>query len=111
MGFKKAFGKECVATQSGTMPPEEVATLRREITTDVLDRVAFILQKMGAPTVDLANMIVKDQQSQHEDPKVSIERTPEPITPIAQNPTPETVNCGARNPKTTPEPVVKLHSF
>ena len=55
VGLKKAFGKECVATQSRMMPPKEVATLRREITKDVLDKVAFIWQKMGAPTVDLAN--------------------------------------------------------
>ena len=95
MGLKQAFGKECVATQSRTMPPKEVATLRNEITKDVLDRVAFILQMMGAPTVDLANMIVEDQQSQHGDPKASIERipepTPEPITPVAQNITPQPI--------------------
>ena len=42
------------------MPPEEVATIRKEITKDVLDKVAFILQKMGAPTVDLENMFVED---------------------------------------------------
>ena len=47
MGIKKAFGKECVATQSRTMLPEEVATLRKEITKDVLDKVAFVLQKMA----------------------------------------------------------------
>ena len=43
VGLKKAFVKECVATQSRTMPPEKVATLRREITKDVLNKVAFIL--------------------------------------------------------------------
>ena len=124
VGLKKAFGKDCVATQSRTTPPEEVATLRREITKDVLDKVAFILQKMGAPNVDLANMIIEDQQSQHGDPKVSVERTPEPITPVAQNPTPlpiispeaqnptpEIVNSVAQNPEPTPEPVVKVHNF
>ncbi|XP_057535663.1 uncharacterized protein LOC130813794 [Amaranthus tricolor] len=118
--LKKAFGKECVATQSRTMLPEEVATLRREITIGVLDKVAFVLQKMGAPIVDLANMIFEDQQSQHGDPKASIERTPEAITPVAQNPTPQsittpeaqnptlkTVNSATQIPEPTPEPVVK----
>ena len=42
---------------------------------------------MGAPTVDLANLIVEDQQSQHGDPKalaeLTPEPTPEPITPVA----------------------------
>ena len=127
VGLKKAFGKVCVATQSKTMPPEEVATLRREITKYVLDRVAFILQKMGAPTVDLANMFVEDQQSQHGDPKASVEQTPEPtpkpitpvaqnptpqpITPLGQNPTPNTMNSVAQNLEPTPEPVLKVHSF
>src|SRR5688572_2214515 len=72
VGLKKAFGKECVATQSRTMPPDEVATLIAQITKDVLDKVAFVLQKMGAPIVDLANMIAEDQQSQHGDPFVII---------------------------------------
>ncbi|XP_057527500.1 uncharacterized protein LOC130806439 isoform X2 [Amaranthus tricolor] len=120
VGLKKAFGKECVATQSRTMPLDEVATLRAQTTKDVLAKVAFVLQKMGAPTVDLANMIVEDQQSQHGDPKASVERihepTPEPITPVAlqpitipeaQNPKPETINSVAQNPEPTPEPVVK----
>ena len=77
MGLKKAFGKECVVTQSRTMLLEELAILRREITKDVLDKVAFVLQKMGATIVDLANMIVENQQSQHGDPKASVDRTPE----------------------------------
>ena len=124
VGLKKAFEKECVATQSRTMSPEELATLKREITKDILDKVALILQKMGAPNVDLANMIIEDQQSQHGDPKVSVERTPEPITPVAQNPTPlpiispeaqnptpEIVNSVAQNPEQPPESVVKVHSF
>ena len=83
MGLKKAFGKKSVATQSRTRLPEELATIRREITKDVLNKVAFVLQKMGAPVIDLANMIVEGQQSQHGDPKASIERTLEPITPVA----------------------------
>ena len=120
VGLKKAFGKECVATQSRTMPPDEVATLRAEITKDVLAKVAFVLQKMGAPTVDLANLIVEDQQSQHGDPNASVEPTPEPFTPVApqpiatpegQNPTPETIDSVAQNPEPTPEPVVQVHSF
>ena len=108
MGLKKAFGKECVSTQSRTMLPEELVTLKREIMKDVLYKVAFVLQKMGAPIVDLANMIVEDQQSQHGDPKASVEQTLEPITPLAQNITPqpittleptlETVNSVAQNP-------------
>ena len=124
MGIKKAFGKECVATQSRMMLPKEVATLRKEITMNVLDKVAFVLQKMGAPIVDLANMIVEDQQIQHGDPKALVERTPERITPVvenittqpittpeAQNPTPETVNSVAQNIEPTPELVVKVHNF
>ena len=83
MGLKKALGKECVATQSRSMPPNEVATLRAEIMKDVIAKVALVLQKMGAPTVDLANLIVENQQSQHGDPKASAEPTPEPITPVA----------------------------
>ena len=63
------------------MPPDEVTTLRAEITKDVLAKVALVLLKMGAPTVDLANLIVEDQQSQHGDPNASVEPTPEPITP------------------------------
>ena len=83
---------------------------------------------MGEPNVDLANMIIEDQQSQHGDPKFSVKPTPEPtlepITPIAQNPTPqpistpeaqnptlETVNSVTQNPEPTPEPMVKVHSF
>ena len=61
VGFKKAFGKQCVATQSRTMPPDEVANLRAEITKDVLAKVALELQKMGAPTIDLKNLILEDQ--------------------------------------------------
>ena len=73
-------------------------------------------------------MIIEDQQSQHGDPKASVEQTPEPtlepITPVAQNPTPQpittpeaqnlapvTVYFVAQNPEPTPEPVVKVHSF
>ena len=92
MGLKKAFGKECVATQSRTIPPDEVATLRVEITKDVLAKVALMLQKMGAPTVDLANLIVEDQQSQKStkgsrreigsSSKVSTESKSMAITPI-----------------------------
>ena len=55
--------------------------LRREITKDVLKKVVFVLQKMRAPIVDFANMIVEDQQSQHGDPKALVEWTPELITP------------------------------
>ena len=77
------------------MLPEEVATLKREITKDVLDKVAFVLQKMGAPIVDLANMIVEDQESQLGDPKALIEWTPEPtpkpITFVVRNPTPQRI--------------------
>ncbi|CAO2827886.1 unnamed protein product, partial [Amaranthus hypochondriacus] len=74
---------------------------------------------MGAPTVDLTNMIAEDQQSQHGDPKASVEPSPEPITPVAhqpihthstpepQNPTPETMNSVAQDPEPTPEPLVK----
>ena len=122
--IKMAFGKEYVATQSRTMLPEEVATLKREITKDVLDKVAFVLQKIGAPIVDLANMIVDDQQSQYGDPKALVEPTPEPNTLVAQNitpqpittaeaqnPTQETMNSVAQNPEPTLEPVVKVHRF
>ena len=91
MGLKKSYGKECVATQSRSMLPEEVATFRREITKDVLNKVAFVLQKMGAPIIELENMIVEDQESQHGDPKASVERTPEPITLVARNPTPQPI--------------------
>ena len=76
-----------------------------------------MLQKMGAPTVDLANLIVEDQQSQHGDPNASVEPTPEPITPVAPQPittpepTPETMNSVAQDPETTPEPAVQVHSF
>ena len=86
--------------------------------------MAFVLQNMGAPTVDLENMILEDQQNKHGDPKASAERTPEPTpehitlvaaqpvtTPEAQNPTLETMNSVAQNPEPTPEPVVKVHSF
>ena len=77
--------------------------------------MALVLQKMGASTVDLANLIVEDQQSQHGDPNASFELAPVPITPVAphpittpegQNPTPETKNSVAQNPKPTPKPVV-----
>ena len=120
VGLKKAFDKEYVATQSRTMPPDEVATLKAEITKDVLAKVAFMLQKMGAPTVDLANLLVEDPQSQHRDPKALAEPTLEPITPVApqpianperQNPTPKTMNFVAQNSEPTPEPVVKVHIF
>ncbi|XP_057548022.1 uncharacterized protein LOC130826450 [Amaranthus tricolor] len=37
VGLQKAFGKECVATQSRTALREEAATLRAEITKDVLE--------------------------------------------------------------------------
>ena len=63
VGLQKAFGKECVATQSRTTLRDEVATLRAEITKDVLAKLAVVLQKMGAPIVDLANLIVEDQES------------------------------------------------
>ena len=75
---------------------------------------------MGAPIVDLANLIVKDQQSQHGNPKASAEPTPEPITLVApqpittpegKNPTSETMNFVAQNSEPTPEPVVKVHRF
>ena len=69
----------------------------------------------------MENMIVEDQQSQHGDSNASVKLTPEPITPVAQNitpqpnttpeSTPETVNSVAQNPEPTPEPVVKVHSF
>ena len=44
VGLKKAFGKEYVATQSRTMPPNEVATLRAEITKNVLAKVALVAE-------------------------------------------------------------------
>ena len=102
------------------MPPDEAPTLQAEITKVVLAKVAHMLQKMGAPIVDLANLIVEDQESQHGDPNASVKPTPEPITPVApqpittpdgQNPTPETMNSVAQNQESTPEPVVKVHSF
>ena len=120
VGLQKAFGKECVATQSRTALRDEVATLRAEITKDVLAKLAAVLQKMGAPIVDLANLIVEDQESQHGDPNALVEPTPEPITPVApqpitfpkgENPTPETINSVAQNPEPTPEPVLQVHSF
>ena len=103
VGLKKAFGKECVATQSSTMPPEEVATLKRKVTKDVLEKVTIIWKKMGAPNVDLENIIIEDQQIKHGDLKVSVERTskrtPEPIIPVAQNPTPQPITTlEAQNP-------------
>ena len=91
VGLKKAYDQECVTTLSRSLLPKEVATLRREITKDVLDKVAFILQKMGTPIVYLENIIVKDQESQHGDPKASVERTPEPIILVARNPTPQPI--------------------
>ena len=57
------------------MPPDELATLRTEIK-DFLAIVALVLQKIGAPTIDLANLIV-------EDPIALVEPTPEPIIPVA----------------------------
>ena len=121
MGLQKAFGKERVATQSRTTLRDEVATLRLEITKDVLAKLAAVLQKMGAPIVDLANLIVEDQESQHGDPNASVELTPEPITHVAplpitntperENPTPENINFVAQNPEPTPEPVLQVHSF
>ena len=72
VGIKKAFGKECVATPSRTMPPDEVETLKEQMTADVtanvttqvikdiLNKVALLLHKMGAPTVDLTNMLAED---------------------------------------------------
>ena len=80
------------------------------MTTDVLDKLASLLQKIGAPTVDLANLIAEDQQSQHGDPKASVEPSPDPVTPVAHqpthtrstpephNPTPETMNSVAQVP-------------
>ena len=115
VGVRKAFGKEVVSSQSLTMRPNEVATLREEITKDVLAKLALVLQKMGAPIVDLANLIVEDQQSQHGDPNASVEPTPEPITPVAPQPittpepTPETMNSVAQDLETTPEPVIQVH--
>ena len=91
------------------------------MTKDVLDKVASLLQKMEAPTVDLANMIVEDQQSQHGDPKASVEPSPEPVTPVAhqpihtrstpepRNPTPETMNSVTQVLETTPEPALKVN--
>ena len=80
-----------------------------------------MLQKMGAPIVDLANLIVEDQESQHGDPNALVEPTPEPITPVApqlitntpegENTTPENINFVAQNPEPTPEPVIQVHSF
>ena len=49
VGLKKAFDKECVATQSRTIPPNEVPTLRAEITKDVLAKVALVLQRLEHP--------------------------------------------------------------
>ena len=61
------------------MAPEEVVNLKREFKKDVLDKVAALLQNIGAPHVDLTIIIIDDQQSEHGDPKVLVERTPEPI--------------------------------
>ena len=78
---------------------------------------------LNPPNVDLTNIIIADQQSQHGDPKVRVEPTPDPITlvaqnltpkpitPVAQNPTPKLINPVAQNPELTPKPVVKVHSF
>ncbi|XP_057548040.1 uncharacterized protein LOC130826470 [Amaranthus tricolor] len=79
VGLQKAFGKECVATQSRTALREEAATLRAEITKDVLAKLATVLQKMGAPIVDLADLIVDDQGSQHGDSNALVEPTPETV--------------------------------
>ena len=83
---------------------------------------------MGAPIVDLENLIVEDKESQHGDPNALVKPTPEPITPVAtlpitplatlpitflegENPTPETINSVAQNPEPTPKPVLQVHSF
>ncbi|XP_057533090.1 uncharacterized protein LOC130810986 [Amaranthus tricolor] len=58
---------------------------------------------MGAPIVDLANLIVEDQESQHGDPNALVEPTPEPITPVA----PQLITPVAQNPEPTPEPVLQ----
>ena len=65
VGVRKAFGNECVATQSRTMPSlDEVekrlkekitaeitvdvtANVRAQVTKDVLDKLALLLQKIG----------------------------------------------------------------
>ncbi|XP_057524186.1 uncharacterized protein LOC130803956 [Amaranthus tricolor] len=117
VGLQKAFGKECVATQSRTALREEAATLRAEITKDVLAKLAAVLQKMGVPIVDLANLIVEDQESQHGDTNALVEPTPEPITPVApqlinntpegENTTLENINFVAQYPEPTPEPVLQ----
>ena len=88
---KKAFCKECVATQASTMAPEDVAILKSEIEKRVLEKVATLFRKMGLPHVDLASINIEDQQSQHGDPKVLVKPTPDLITPVAQNPTPERI--------------------
>ena len=121
MGLQKAFGNECVATQSRTALREETATLRAEITKDVLAKLADVLQKMEPPIVDLANLIVEDLESQHGDSNALVEPIPEPITPVApqlitntpegENPTPENINFVAQNSEPTPEPVLQVHSF
>ena len=49
VSLKKAFGKECVTTESRTMLPEEVATLRREITKDVLDKLHSFCKRQEQP--------------------------------------------------------------
>ena len=48
VGLKKAFGKECVAIPSSTMLPEELVTLRREITKEVLDKVTTLFAENGS---------------------------------------------------------------
>ncbi|XP_057515642.1 uncharacterized protein LOC130797172 [Amaranthus tricolor] len=109
VGLQKAFGKECVATQSRTALREEAATLRAEITKDVLAKLATVLQKMGAPIVDLVDLIVDDQGSQHGDSNALVEPTPEPSTPVA--PQLFTNTPVAQNPEPTPVPVLQVHSF
>ena len=87
------------------MPPEEVATLKREIVKDVLDKVAALLQKMGVTHVDLANIIIEDQKSQHKNPKVSVEPTLELITPIAQITPPKPITPTPVAQNLTPVPI------
>ncbi|XP_057529799.1 uncharacterized protein LOC130808337 [Amaranthus tricolor] len=63
---------------------DEVATRRAEITKDVIAKLAVVLQKMGAPIVDLANLIVDDQESQHRDSNALLKPTPETISPYLE---------------------------
>jgi hypothetical protein len=131
VGVKKAFGKEFSTPRSRTMPSfEEVekrieekitAKVTAKVTKDVFDKMASLLQKLGATHDDLANLIAEDQQSQHGDPKALVEPSPEPLTPVAHQPitrstpephipTPETMNSVTQVSETTPdEPVLKVH--